>query len=217
MVSNKWRERRNAILNYAGMDDMELHDRLKSNDAGAWEYVRNVIMDQEKRSTAHVAKRLDWNTEIDEQLNELYLHMMGNGRKICNYKGDGSLIGWLRCYIRGYLGGAKPNGDISIYDPVPGTESNLEEKLSDGGMGIPYGREDLQIEKDEKWVIAQQCFRNVWRGNGIQAYVMLLKLRFGMSSAEIRERLGISSEANVDQLFSRGVKKMREEKSKYER
>ena len=66
------------------MDDMELHDRLKSNDAGAWEYVRNVIMDQEKRSTAHVAKRLDWNTEIDEQLNELYLHMMGNGRKICN-------------------------------------------------------------------------------------------------------------------------------------
>ena len=50
----------------------------------------------------------------------------------------------------------------------------------------------------------------------MQAYVMLLKTRFQMSSLEIKERLGISSAANVDQMFSRAVKKMQEAKVRHD-
>jgi hypothetical protein len=49
----------------------------------------------------------------------------------------------------------------------------------------------------------------------MQAYVMLLKLRFHMSSLEIKERLGVSSAANVDQMFARAIRRMKEEKVKY--
>ena len=75
--------------------------------------------------------------------------------------------------------------------------------------------EDLHVLKHEQWEIVQKCFRNLWQGNTIQAYVMLLKLRFHMSSLEIKERLGLTSAANVDQMFSRAVRKMKEEKVKY--
>ncbi len=48
----------------------------------------------------------------------------------------------------------------------------------------------------------------------MQAYVLLLKTRFHMSSMEIKERFGLSSAANVDQLFSRAVRSMRESRDR---
>ena len=50
----------------------------------------------------------------------------------------------------------------------------------------------------------------------MQAYVMLLKTRFQMSSLEIKERLGASSADNVDQMFARAIRKMREVRERYE-
>ena len=43
----------------------------------------------------------------------------------------------------------------------------------------------------------------------MRAYVHWLKLRMNLSSTEIKSMLGMSSEANVDQTFSRAVKDMR--------
>ena len=43
----------------------------------------------------------------------------------------------------------------------------------------------------------------------MRAYVHLLKLRMNLSSTEIKDMLGVSTEANVDQTFSRALKDMR--------
>lgn len=207
------------MLDYRGLTDLEVRDLLLRNDSAAWDFVRNVIIEQEKKSVANNRKRWEWHEPLDAQLSELYLEMYGK-KKLLKYRGSassdfGSLIGWLRKYVKGYI-------EEPPLDPIDTTDTTEKEqqsggRVSDGPSGSTYVSGDIQILKKEAWEIAQKIFREVWRENCIQAYVMLLKLRFGMSSAEIKTRLGISSEANVDQLFSRGVKKMKEKRDEYDR
>ena len=68
------------------------------------------------------------------------------------------------------------------------------------------------METREDWEIVQRCFSRLWAENPLRAYVHLLKLRDGMSSAEICSLLNVSSAANVDQMFVRALKDMRKER-----
>jgi len=211
-------------LKYDILTNMELVELLKQEDQGAWTYVLEKVVDQEKRSTANSRKRADWGIAIESLLGQLYEEMVGQ-RKLEMYEGRGSLIGWLRMYLRGYLNRQNPETgrfvslDAQPYEGEDEAAPSLEEKISFQQSEMhsrnAYVGEDLHVLKHEQWEIVQKCFRNLWQGNTIQAYVMLLKLRFHMSSLEIKERLGLTSAANVDQMFSRAVRKMKEEKVKY--
>jgi hypothetical protein len=206
------------------LSDLEICELLKREDQGAWVYILEKVVDQEKRSGANNRRRADWGVPLESLLGQLYEEMVGKG-KLAYYSGRGSLIGWLRSYLRGYLNRQNPNSDrcdsldAELTDRSGTGAGSLEEKisfrLSEERRADAYGGEDLEVLRHERWDVAQKCFRNLWRGNSLQAYVMLLKLRFHMSSVEIKERLGISSAANVDQMFARAVKKMKEEKVKY--
>ena len=207
------------------LSDKELCELLKEENQEAWKYVLEKVVDQEKRSRFRSLKRQDWGVPLESLLGQLYEEMVGKG-KLSYYQGKGSLVGWLRSYLRGYLSRQNPERSriVSIDEPKSAadgdeSETRIDEisfRMSEERARDAYGGEDLHVLKHERWEIAQKCFRNLWKGNTMQAYVMLLKLRFHMSSLEIRDRLGISSAANVDQLFSRAVKKMREERAKYE-
>lgn len=211
-------------MNYEDLANMELCELLKEEDQGAWKFVIERIIDQEKRSRANNRKRQDWGVPLESLLGQLYEEMVGQ-KKLSQYQGRGSLVGWLRSYIRGYL--TRQNPENSRFVPIDEPQVNdegeevgtLEEKIaysqSESRSRNAYVGEDLHVLRHEQWEIAQKCFKSLWAGNSMQAYVMLLKLRFHMSSLEIKERLGISSAANVDQMFARAVKKMREERVKY--
>lgn len=211
-------------MQYDKLSNIELCNLLKYEDHGAWRYVLEKVVDQEKRTNSSMRKCADWGVDLESLLGQLYDEMIGE-RKLWAYEGRGSLIGWLRMYLRGYLNRMNPslgkfqsidqeceNSDgergLSLVEKI--SFSLSEERSRDAYMG-----EDLQVLKHEQWQMVQKCFGNLWKENSIQAYVMLLKLRFHMSSLEIKERLGISSAANVDQMFARAVRKMKEEKVKY--
>lgn len=204
---------------------MELCQLLKREDRGAWNYVLEILVAQEKFSAANNRKRFDWNVPLESLLGQLYEEMVGQ-RKLEGYEGRGSLIGWLRTYLRGYLNRQNPErirfvsldeaprGEGDEADGPTLAEKIAFEKSEQQGVNA-YVDEDLHVLRHEQWELAQKCFRDLWQGNTMQAYVMLLKLRFHMSSLEIKERLGVTSAANVDQMFARAVKKMREVKVKY--
>ncbi len=210
---------------YAKLSDLELKELLMREDAGAWEYILVKIVDQEKRSQASSRRRHDWGVELETLLGELYEDMIGKGR-LANFLGSGSLVGWMRMYLRGYL--SRHNPEDRGYVPIDEVEEDeegldsgtLEEKiafnLSESRRRDPYRGEDLEVLRNEQWDVARKCFRDLWLDNSSQAYIMLLKLRFNMSSEEITNRFGMSSAANVDQLFSRAVKKMKEFRRDYE-
>lgn len=210
---------------YDSLDDVSICERLKKADMGAWEFVLQKVIDQERRSSANNRKRLSWNVSMDSLISRLYDEMMGK-HKLDAYEGRGSLIGWMRSYLRGYLAQENPSRmrEVSIDGIVKGDgDDNISSftdvvsfMVSDYSSGRAYADEGDQVLKRERKRIARRCFRDLWVGNSIQAYVMLLKARFLMSSQEIKERLGVSSASNVDQMFTRAVRKMREAKEKYE-
>ncbi|MBO4448391.1 MAG: hypothetical protein J5807_02775 [Kiritimatiellae bacterium] len=131
----------------------------------------------------------------------LFDEMVGRG-KISLYRGEGSLAGWLRKYVRGFITAANPakHGEVSISTARPGDE---EEK----DLDIPT--KDIAGDMREIWNITHKCFVKLWNEDPERAYVHLLKTRFFFTSEEVKDFLDMSSTANVDQIFSRNIKFMR--------
>ena len=130
-------------------------------------------------------------------------------RKIEQFRNDGgSLWGWMRQYVRGYVTRANPNphGEFSL-------EGTAEENEHGEPMAIPT--DDYGVIRNEVWLMTYRCFKDLWNDDPRKAYVLFLKTRMHLSSAEVAEMLDLT-EANVDQIFSRSVKQMRENWVKHE-
>ena len=180
------------------MADHELFQLLLGQDADAWRQVweRVILAECAVRRNAELVTK--WGIVPEELMSVLYAEMIGGG-KLVRYRDDGgSVIGWLRKYVRGYIYRSNPE--------------NPHVELSDSLPDAAVASEGDATENREDWEIVQRCFSRLWAENPLRAYVHLLKLRDGMSSAEIRSLLNVSSAAHVDQLFARALKDMRKER-----
>ena len=209
--------------NLENLSDHDIFELLKRQDAAAWTFVWQRVVLAEARCARNAEMVRKWGVSPEELMSQLYEEMIGR-EKILLYRDDGgSIVGWLRMYVRGHIRQANPDRrrEISL-DATPEGEDqgvSLEEKISkevsdaQGRDSSPF--EDPALRRQEEWALVQRCFGELWRKNPLRAYVHLLKLRLNLSSREIKDMLGITSEANVDQLFSRAVKDMRELKVQY--
>ena len=182
------------------LSDHELFLALKCQDVGAWRYVWEHVVQAECQVRKNADMIGKWGVVPDEIMSILYAEMIGHD-KLSGYRDDGgSLVGWLRKYVRGYIYRSNPeNPHIELSDSIPDTA------IADEGD---------ETETREDWEIVQRCFSRLWAENPMRAYVHLLKLRDGMSSAEICSLLNVSSTAHVDQLFARALKDMRKERDR---
>ena len=182
------------------LSDHELFLALKCQDAEAWRHVweKVVLVECKVRGNAEMIRK--WGVTPEEVMSVLYSEMIGHD-KISGYRDDGgNLVGWLRKYVRGYIYRSNPeNPHVELSDSIPDTA---------------VASEGDATETREDWEIVQRCFSRLWAENPLRAYVHLLKLRDGMSSAQIRSLLNVSSTAHVDQLFARALKDMRKEKDR---
>ena len=206
--------------------DHQVWELLKLQDAEAWKLVWTRAVLPEAQSFRSGRKAHEWGITAEEMMSLLYVEMIG-GRKIDLYRDDGgSLWGWLRTYVRGYVHRARPDERFVSIERA-GTEGaedddgrSFEEKVSlqvsdsRGRESLPD--EDPAVRRREEWALVQKCFGDLWKKNPIRAYVHLLKLSMNLSSTEIKSMLGMSSEANVDQAFSRAIKDMRKLKVEHE-
>ena len=180
------------------MSEHEFFQLLLSQDADAWRSVweRVVLAECAVHRNSEMIRK--WGILPEELMSVLYAEMIGQG-KLTRYRDDGgSVVGWLRKYVRGYIYRSNPeNPHIELSDSVPDTAVANERDAT---------------ETREDWEIVQRCFSRLWSENPLRAYVHLLKLRDGMSSADIRSLLNVSSTAHVDQLFARALKDMRKER-----
>ena len=212
----------------AYMTDHEIFTLLKEQDADAWAIVWEKVVLAEARSLRSSEQARKWGVSPESLMSDLYDDMIAKGR-IYLYRDDGgSLVGWLRKYVRGYIVHANPalRREISL-DAAPGDGDGCDggrdfgekiaKELSDSRGRDSLPSVDPEIGRRETWRMVQTCFRELWEKHPVRAYVHLLKIRMNLSSGEIREMLGISSNANVDQLFSRAVKSMQEAKAKHEK
>ena len=210
------------------MSDHEIFILLKEQDADAWALVWEKAVLAEARSLRSSEQVRKWGVSPESLMSDLYDDMIAKGR-IHLYRDDGgSLIGWLRKYVRGYIVHANPalRREISL-DASPGGadgdgdspdfSEKIAKELSDSRGRDSLPSVDPEIGRRETWRMVQSCFRELWMEHPRRAYIHLLKTRMSLSSDEIREMLGISSNANVDQLFSRAVKAMQEARARHEK
>ena len=191
------------------MTATEIYEAVKAGVDAGWKLVwENVIVPEVNSLRSSELARKYCITDGD-LMGMLYEDMIGN-RKIDLFRNDGgSLWGWMRQYVRGYVTRANPNahGEFSL-------ESTAEQNEHGEPMAIPT--DDLGVIRSEVWDMTHLCFKELWNDDPRKAYVLLLKTRFHLSSAEVSEMFDIT-EANVDQIFSRSVKQMRENWVKHEK
>ena len=191
------------------MTPHEIYEAVKAGSDAGWKLVwENVIVPEVKslRSSDLVRKYCITDGDL---MGMLYEDMIGK-KKIEQFRNDGgSLWGWLRQYVRGYVTRANPaaHGEFSI-------EGTAEQNEHGEQMAIPT--DDLGVIRSEVWDMTHLCFKELWNDDPRKAYVLFLKTRMHLSSAEVAEMMDLT-EANVDQIFSRSVRQMRENWVKHEK
>ncbi len=191
------------------MTDREWHRLVKAGEDAGWKLVWERVIAPEAKSlrSAELMKKY---SITDGDLNGmLYEEMIGRG-KIDLYRGEGSFEGWLRRYVRGFILHANPNphGEMSIENANPDADG-------DGiALEVPVDA-TWNLLQNETWRMTHWCFRKLWNEDPERCYIHLLKTRFHLSSEEIKEFFDVSSAANVDQIFSRSVKFMRQTASAF--
>ena len=175
--------------------DVEL---LRTGDASAWALVREKSVRVEMTRFRHSRMVRKWRIAEDELLSMLFEDMVVRG-KLALYRGDGDLYGWLGKYVVGYIHRTNP----ARCREMPMARMP-DEQIADGGHAL--------LCRDRRRFV-ERCFGALWRKNPLRAYVHYLKLGEGLSSQEIRKMLGLSSDASVDQLYSRFRRELREKVS----
>ena len=188
------------------LTEHEIFGLLKEQDADAWKlvYERSVLTEARSLRSGRMAREAGITPE--ELMSVLYEEMIGRG-KIALYRDNGgSVFAWLRTYVRGY-----------VYHSVVRSHDEISlDGVSDEGDEFTIPVEDPARDRKEQWDMVQTCFGEMWAENPMRAYVHLLKLRMNLSSTDIMKMLGISSSANVDQIFARAVKDMGRKKEEHE-
>lgn len=203
--------------------DHVVWEYLKLQDAAAWRlaWERAVLPEAQGFRSGRLAR--EWQISPEELMSMLYVEMVG-ANKLALYRDDGgSLWGWMRTYVRGYIHRSRPDPRLTSIEGVgeqDGDDRDWTEKLSkmlsDSPVSGSSTTEDLAVLRREEWALVEKCFADLFRTNPMRAYVHLLKLRMNLSSSEIKRMLGMTSEANVDQTFSRALKDMRKFKEKHD-
>ena len=186
------------------MTDHEWYELVKAGEDAGWKLVWEKVVEPESSSQRSAELMTRYSITAGDLMGMLYEDMLGR-RKIDLYRDDGgSFQGWLRTYVRGYILGADPNkhGEISIEGTYQ-VESGESEAMS-----IP--KHDHEVIRREVWQMTLWCFRELWNEDPERCYIHLLKTRFFLTSEEVRDFLDVSSAANVDQIFSRSIKFMRQ-------
>ena len=191
----------------SGFSDHEIFGLLKEQDADAWSqvYERSVLSEARSLRSGRMAREAGITPE--ELMSMLYEEMIGRGKINLYRDNGGSVFSWLRTYVRGYV----------YHSVVKRHEEISTDTVSEEGDEFTIPVEDPARDRKEQWDMVQTCFGEMWAENPMKAYVHLLKLRMNLSSTDIMRMLGISSAANVDQIFSRAVKDMGRKKVEHER
>ena len=123
-------------MSLEGASEHEIYELLKLQDAEAWRLAWENAVLPEARSlrSGQMARRFGITAE--ELMSLLYVEMIGGG-KINLFRDDGgSLWGWMRTYVRGYVRQSDPakKREISLEGADFGDESdggaNFEDKVS---------------------------------------------------------------------------------------
>lgn len=191
------------------MNDAQWLEEIKAGTDVGWKVIWERVIVPESTSLRSAEMMRRYSLTDGDLMGLLYEEMLGR-RKIELFRGEGSLEGWLKRYVRGYVLNANPRKHDEI--SIEGARDSEEGPARDLDL---QANDDHRVVVEEVWRMTLWCFRKLWNEDPERCYVHLLKTRFNLSSEEIKDFLEISSTANVDQIFSRSIKYLRQLAGKF--
>ena len=183
------------------LGDQAVVSLLKDGNDEAWRYVllravTPVLKSQRIGRIAH-----DRHLSDMDVLGMVFEYLVSK-KAIDKFEFRCPLVHWIRFWV------SKSVMEYCRKNPNPVSDEAYLAVLSDKAAK-EYDREGFEI--------AEACFKRLWKENRLRASVHYLKVFGEMSSREIMKLLHLSSEANVNQLFSRACKDMRTYRDELER
>lgn len=166
---------------------------LKEGNDDAWRYVlfRAVVPVLHRPMLAKI--KSDRHLSDLDVLGMLFEQLIQK-KDIDNYACKCPIIYWIRPYV------FKVVMEYCKKNDAPVSDESFINVLKDEATPIPNA---------EMFEEARMCFNRLWKEDQLKARVHYLKTVSEMSSRDIMRLLNISSEANVNQLFSRACRLMR--------
>lgn len=176
--------------------------RLKSSDMRFWTKVRDAVIVPYLRKSRYGEMARKKNVDDDEVYGYVYTMMVHNG-KLNEIREKNQLARFLEQYARKYV--------QMLY--TVRKRKVVEEPISEGGWAEWERNHVHEILLAEKKARQRDCIsaavRKLWKENPKQAYVLVLRTKNSLSSREVKNLCGISTEQNVNKIFERGKSAMR--------
>ena len=183
------------------MEDREIIALLKGGDGEAWHYIELRTIFPMMRSPRLGRIAADRGLS-DAEVGNIVYEMLFAKKKIDLFEFRCPLVYWIRNWVTKAILGYCEKFD----NPV--SQEKVDAVFKDRAAP-EYDREGFEI--------ARKCFARLWREKRLWASVHYLKVISEMSSREIMKLLHLSTEANVNQIFSRACKAMRSYRDELER
>ena len=180
-------------------DDRDIIALLNDGDDDAWHYVelRAIFPMLKSPRLGRIAQDRGLPPEeVSSAVFDLLFtpDKKRNSRRIDLFEFRCPFVYWVRNWVSKVILGYVEKFDNPVSQEV--VENVLKDKAAK-----EYDREGFEI--------ARKCFKRLWKENRLRASVHYLKVISEMTSREVMKLLHLSSEANVNQIFSRACKDMR--------
>lgn len=181
--------------------DQAVVQLLKDGNDDAWRYVLLRAVSPVLKSPQIGRIAYDRHLSDMDVLGMVFEYLIAK-KAIDKFEFRCPLVYWIRFWV------SKSVMEYCRENPNPVSDEAYLAVLSDKAAK-EYDREGFEIP--------EACFKRLWKENRLRACVHYLKVFGEMSSREIMKLLHLSSEANVNQLFSRACKDMRKYRDELER
>lgn len=176
--------------------------RLKSSDMRFWTKVRDAVIVPYLRKSRYGEMARKKNVDDDEVYGYVYTMMVHNG-KLNEIREKNQLARFLEQYARKY---------VQMLYAVRKRKVD-EEPISEGGWAEWERNHVHEILLAEKKAQQRErisaAVRKLWKENPKRAYVLVMKTKNCLSSREVKDFCGLSSELNVNKIFERSKTSMR--------
>ena len=196
----------NCTQNWDELDTNELLEHLYQGNSSAWNYVCLELIAPLTRQRKYVEMARDLSMELDSLVTQTYMYITKNNyEKLRKYCGDGKFQAWLYFQIKDAL-------KLELKE----LRGKLQNVVSENETGTPLCKytEPAECTHENKLHEAEACvwLEELWQQSPMKTFVLLLRAQNGLAADDVSEILGINK-ANVDQLFSRAKKIMREKRN----
>ena len=167
--------------------------KLYDGDNGAWEAVYTGAVLPVLRTTTRGGisyYRIVQDRALDERsIHSMLFEDMIHKERLKNYRYGCPVVYWMRHYVTKLILEFCKKNDSPVSDE-------------------DYKNVFISESRQEEWDLVEQCFAELWKDKPMQAYVLLLRDKVGLSSKKVAALLNHTNDANINQIHRRAFQEL---------